>query len=546
MVSADDVERLSRLLAGDLSAAEETALRAELHQRPGLQQAFERLRALEAMTASLAPTRSDVALAQAAAERVRRAPARVAVLPVAAALVAGAALAAAVTAWLWLDPAPTPPPIVVNVPAPAPAPATSPVLRTPLGQLELLDGAEVAPLSSGVFRLEHGNVLATGKVSVEVQGHRVDIEGKVLVATEPERAERHVTAPVQRQPLAATAAMLFVMEGSAKVDAPAPPPVFEVPTARPNAALDPALRPAQLLNLREVNEAVVPRRQAIGRCFAEGLKGNPKLQGKVTLLLTLKSEDGRKSRLSEGTVAGDDSLQNPFVASCVLQALADVTFPAPNGADEVQLAYPLEFKPRNEGTVGTWVMLPDDGAEQRRAPMPDRAERPNVEIGDSPQTAPGAKVTVVEFSEFGGCSFCWVAEQYMSTLRSRYKGRVNFVFKHHPLKTHPHAEDFARAMVAAQQQGRFWEYHAQLYAHYNPDGDPLALARRLGLDLAQFQRSLEAQETAMAVLRDVAQAEALGAKGVPSYFVNGREVVDATPAGVAADLKQLIDEELKR
>ncbi|MBK7864739.1 MAG: AgmX/PglI C-terminal domain-containing protein [Archangiaceae bacterium] len=537
MVSADDVERLSRLLAGDLSAAEEAALRGELSQRPALEQALARLKALDAMTASFAPAPRDVALAEQAAQRLAPPLPRVAWRPVAAAAVLAAALAASVTAWVMSSEAPAP----VAAPAPvvseAPAPVTplaseqraSPALiRTALGQLELLDGAQVTPLSSGVFRLEHGNVLAQGRISIEVEGHRIDVDGKVLIATEPEKAQPHVTAPMNRQLLAGTAVVLFVMQGNARATEPA----FEVKNARPNVALDRVPKPAEMLSLKEMNDAVAPHSEAIGGCFAQALKANPRLQGKVTLLLTLKS-DGKKSRLTEGTVAGDYSLQNPFVASCVLEQLGAVEFPAPRGADEVQVAYPLEFQPRG---TGTWVALPDDGVE-RKVAMTARPERVDVELGDAPQTLPGAKVTVVEFSEHG-CSFCLKGAQLLSTLRHLYRDRVNFVFKHHPLPSEPRSDEAARAMVAAHRLGRFWEFHDELFKSPNV---PLETAARVArLDVLAFNRLRASDEVKQAVERDVAQAQALESRGVPSYFVNGREVVGLQPT----ELRKLIDAEL--
>src|SRR5438132_8941340 len=125
MVSADDVERLSRLMAGDLSAAEEAALRTELSQNPALQQAYDRLKALAELTASLSPAPSDVALAEQAAARMAQAPARPTWRPVVLAALAAALAAAAVTAWLMWPAAPEP---VASAPPPPAPPVPRPVL----------------------------------------------------------------------------------------------------------------------------------------------------------------------------------------------------------------------------------------------------------------------------------------------------------------------------------------------------------------------------------------------------------------------------------
>jgi protein-disulfide isomerase len=88
---------------------------------------------------------------------------------------------------------------------------------------------------------------------------------------------------------------------------------------------------------------------------------------------------------------------------------------------------------------------------------------------------------------------------------------------------HPHAELAARAAIAAGAQGRFWDMHDVLFTHQDQlEYEDLAgYAADLDLDVEDFLRTLDDERTAARVRADVASAEASGARGTPTFFVNG-------------------------
>ena len=88
---------------------------------------------------------------------------------------------------------------------------------------------------------------------------------------------------------------------------------------------------------------------------------------------------------------------------------------------------------------------------------------------------------------------------------------------------HPNARGAARAAIAAQRQGRFWDYHDELFRDQSAL-DPAGLAStaaRLGLDVARFDRDRAAPELDARIDRESALAETLGARGTPAFLVNG-------------------------
>jgi protein-disulfide isomerase len=148
-----------------------------------------------------------------------------------------------------------------------------------------------------------------------------------------------------------------------------------------------------------------------------------------------------------------------------------------------------------------------------------------VDVGDSPMKGPAsAPITVVEWADFE-CPHCRRVAPVMEKLVDDYPGKVRFVFKVYPLPGHRHGDATARAVMAAKNQGKFWEMHHALFEHQDAlePKDIEKYAKEIGLDLKQFKADIEAEATVDRVIRDRKQAEALGAHGTPTIFINGRE-----------------------
>ena len=142
----------------------------------------------------------------------------------------------------------------------------------------------------------------------------------------------------------------------------------------------------------------------------------------------------------------------------------------------------------------------------------------------------GAKVTLVEFSEFQ-CPFCAKASLTLIKLVNRYEGQLRWVFRQNPLGFHKNAMPAALAASAAGRQGRFWEMHDLLFENRKKlDEDSLfGYASALGLDMQRFEADFRSPELKKEIAADQAEAKQLGANGVPTFYVNGRELRGAQP-----------------
>jgi protein-disulfide isomerase len=131
------------------------------------------------------------------------------------------------------------------------------------------------------------------------------------------------------------------------------------------------------------------------------------------------------------------------------------------------------------------------------------------------------------------CPFCLGAQSVLRRVRDRLGDRLVFAFRHLPIpERHPLAPLAAEASEAAAAQGSFWEYHDALFqAQPKLSRETmLAVGRDLGLDAERMATEIDAGTHRPRIERDVRSAEASGATGTPTFFVNGARFFGAYDA----------------
>jgi protein-disulfide isomerase len=155
-----------------------------------------------------------------------------------------------------------------------------------------------------------------------------------------------------------------------------------------------------------------------------------------------------------------------------------------------------------------------------------------------------APVKIVEMSDYQ-CPFCKrFVDSTELALESEYieKGLVQLEFCNFAITggnapaNENEATLAAEAAECANDQGRFWEYHYKLYAEQNGENRGAFLpdklkrfAADLGLDQAEFNACLDSHKHIDLVQKDRTRASELGARGTPSFLINGKLVVGALP-----------------
>jgi protein-disulfide isomerase len=137
-----------------------------------------------------------------------------------------------------------------------------------------------------------------------------------------------------------------------------------------------------------------------------------------------------------------------------------------------------------------------------------------------------ALVTIVEFADFQ-CPFCMREAPVLAHIRQKYGDAVRIVYRHMPV--HPGAVLPAEAAVAAAEQGKFWQFHDQLWEHFGhvTRADLESFAQAIHLDMAKFRAALDTRRYHDAVMAEYAAAESFGVDGTPTLFINGQPIVGA-------------------
>lgn len=105
------------------------------------------------------------------------------------------------------------------------------------------------------------------------------------------------------------------------------------------------------------------------------------------------------------------------------------------------------------------------------------------------------------------------------------------------------AHPAALASMAANEQGKFWDYHDKLFAESKIIPASIdKIANDLGLDLDQFKKDMNSPRLQQIVAGDVKDAGSLGVTGTPTIFINGRKLKQRSLEGFQA----MIDEELSK
>ena len=152
------------------------------------------------------------------------------------------------------------------------------------------------------------------------------------------------------------------------------------------------------------------------------------------------------------------------------------------------------------------------------------------------------KVLIIEVSDFQ-CGYCKKAVGLMEELKAAYPDSLTITYMHNALAMHKDARGAAIASLAAQKQGKFWEMHDKMFDNMRAlKKDNLeAYAKEIGLDVEQFKKDYADPAVAKFVDTNQAISVAVGARGTPGFFVNGKAIKGFRPA---PEFKKLIDEEI--
>ena len=174
-----------------------------------------------------------------------------------------------------------------------------------------------------------------------------------------------------------------------------------------------------------------------------------------------------------------------------------------------------------------------------------------------------AQLTLIEFSDFE-CPFCKKSfDELLPELKKNYinTGKLRLVYKNLPLPFHQNAAKEAEAALCARDQGGdivYFKYHDAIFTKTAGGGTGITLdqlpilAKEIGLNVVQFQKCLDSSKFKAQVDKDLAEAQKVGARGTPTWFL-GKAISNDSVEGVImvgaqpfSSFKTAIDQQLSQ
>ncbi len=190
---------------------------------------------------------------------------------------------------------------------------------------------------------------------------------------------------------------------------------------------------------------------------------------------------------------------------------------------------------RDSASVISSQTLQTKNFTEARAIAPPASSNAPIATNDDPSVGPAnARVTVVEFSDFE-CPFCKQAFPIVRELMASYGDRVRFIYRDFPVsEVHTQAQKAAEAGACAHAQGKFWQLHDKIFQNAPRMSVPnlKQYAKEAGLNTTQFDACLDSDTFANEVIEDHADGVALGVRGTPTWFFNGRKVEGVIPRDI--------------
>lgn len=189
---------------------------------------------------------------------------------------------------------------------------------------------------------------------------------------------------------------------------------------------------------------------------------------------------------------------------------------------------------RSFGLLAVMIgLLAASGCGPAATPTPtvspqDRLGNPDAyDVANDPAIGPAdAKVVIQEFGDYS-CPACatWEQKGVRKQLLQKYGDKIRYVWHDYAVLT-PQSRPSSLAARCAGDQGKYWDYHDVLYAHYPAldDGDLKGYASSMGLDTKAFDACLDAQTHFDELGAGLQDGMNQGFFATPAFLVNGTSV----------------------
>ncbi|HET8833389.1 MAG TPA: thioredoxin domain-containing protein [Gemmatimonadales bacterium] len=144
---------------------------------------------------------------------------------------------------------------------------------------------------------------------------------------------------------------------------------------------------------------------------------------------------------------------------------------------------------------------------------------------------PNAPVEITEYADYQ-CPFCQTfATLQMPTIEERLikTGRLRWRYRDFPLQQHPFSRVAAHSAACADDQGKFWQQHEQIYngqAEWSGARDAAPIFRQYaqanGLDLGKYDACMSGHIHAGRIQASLEEGMRVGVQSTPTLMIGNR------------------------
>ncbi len=175
--------------------------------------------------------------------------------------------------------------------------------------------------------------------------------------------------------------------------------------------------------------------------------------------------------------------------------------------------------------------------------------------------AANASVTIDVFEDFQ----CPACKYFTESIEAQVipnlvaTGKARYVFHPYPFldggtaSEGGESDQAANAAMCANEQGKFWQMHATLFANWNGENQGgfsdirlQAMAKSIELDMNAFNTCFTKNKYKADIQADMDLASKMGVNGTPTVFVNGNRAGQPGKIATYDDIAQAVEQEINK
>ena len=163
---------------------------------------------------------------------------------------------------------------------------------------------------------------------------------------------------------------------------------------------------------------------------------------------------------------------------------------------------------------------------------------PTVTFVNPRKGAEEPTLTIIEYGDFE-CGPCQSLGATLDAVVKAFPDDVQVVWKNLPNESlHEFATPAAMAAHCADEQGRFWDYHDELFNRqsYLSESQFVQIAEQLELNVNEFTSCYDARDTLPIIKKDFQEALGLGLTSTPTLYIGSEMLIGAVTLNEIMDI----------